>query len=215
MTAVVIADIMGSRRLAEREQAQQILDDVTARVEEDAPLATRPLRPTVGDEQQAVYPGLDEALASLLLLQLALPEGLEFRYGIGVGAIRDIAAAAGTLTDGPGWWAAREAIEVAERKQRRAAPYARTWAVAAPEEDVQMHALVRSANAQLTLRDDIVARMSDRQRRLAYGRCLGVTQRELAAQEGIGQPAVSQALASSGGTALADAYALLLEGKGA
>jgi|GEM_PF-3402452 len=38
--------------------------------------------------------------------------------------------------------------------------------------------------------------MSARTRRLTYGRCLGITQRELAAAEGVTQPAVSQALAS-------------------
>jgi hypothetical protein len=51
--------------------------------------------------------------------------------------------------------------------------------------------------------------MSERARRLTYGRCFGVTQRELAAQEGITQSAVSQLLAASGASAVIEGYRLL------
>jgi len=52
--------------------------------------------------------------------------------------------------------------------------------------------------------------MSARTRRLTYGRCLGITQRELAAAEGVTQPAVSQSLASSGAGAIIEGLRLLL-----
>ena len=55
MTVAVTADIIGSRQLDDRVDAQRVFDEVIARVEADLPLATRPLTPTVGDEQQAVY----------------------------------------------------------------------------------------------------------------------------------------------------------------
>lgn len=209
MVIAVLADIVGSRRLVERSAAQRTFDDTIARVEGDFPLALEPLRPTVGDEQQGLYPSLDAALAGILLLQLALPDGLEFRYGIGVGAVGTIDTASGAISDGSGWWAARAAIETAHARQSRAPYTARAWVVAAPEEDERVQQTVRLANAHLLTRDELVAGLSDRQRRLVYGRCLGTTQRELARVEGIGQPAVSQALAASGGTTLVEAFALL------
>jgi len=211
MVIAVIADIVGSRRLHDRADAQRVFDETIARVESEHPLAEQPLRPTVGDEQQGVYRTLDDALAGVLLLQLALPDGIEFRYGIGVGEIRAIESAHRELTDGPGWWAAREAIETVHARQERAVPSTRSWIVAGPGQDERMRSQVATANAYLLARDAIVARMTDRERRLAYGRIGGHSQKSLAAQEGITQPAVSKALRSSGAAALLDGLAVLME----
>lgn len=202
MVVAVIADIVGSRRLRDRAQAQRMFDEIIARVEREHPLALEPLRPTVGDEQQGVYRTLDEAMVGVLLLQLALPEGVEFRYGLGVGEIRAIESAHRELTDGPGWWAAREAIDIVHARQQKAVPTARSWIVAAPGQSEP--ALVSTANAYLLARDAVVVRMSARERRLAYGRLGGLSQSELAAHEGVTQPAVSKALRSSGAAALLD-----------
>lgn len=198
----VTADIIGSRQLADRTAAQRTLDETIAQVEEDLPLAVRPLRPTVGDEQQAVYPGLDEALTALLLLQLALPEGIECRFGLGIGPIGAVAAAGGDIPEGPGWWAARDAIDHLHALQERRAPRARTWVAASEDQPAEVHATVRRTNAYLLARDELVVTMSERTRRLTYGRCLGVTQRALAEREQITQSAVSQALATGGASAI-------------
>jgi len=93
MTIAVIADIVGSRRLADRVASQRTLDDAIERVERNLPEALQPLRPTVGDEQQGVFATLESALAMLLLVQLALPDGLECRFGLGIGAVDVITAA--------------------------------------------------------------------------------------------------------------------------
>lgn len=212
MPVAVIADIVGSRRLAQRDEAQRVLDETIGRVERAFPLAVEPMRPIAGDEEQGVYPALEAAMAAILLQQLALPDGLECRYGIGIGPIRTIDSAERTISEGPGWWAARAAIDEVHARQRRTVSSARTWVVASPEENADMQTATRLANASLIARDEIVARLSERQRRLAYGRCLGTTQRELAAQEGIGQSAVSQALARSGADAIVAAFALLTAG---
>lgn len=211
MVVVVIADIVGSRRLRDRAEAQRVFDETIARVQHEHPLADQPLRPTVGDEQQGVYRSLDDALAGVLLLQLALPEGIEFRYGIGVGDIRAIESAHRELSDGPGWWAAREAIETVHARQERAVPTARSWIVAAPGQDEVMDSQVTMGNAYLLARDTIVVRMTERERRLAYGRIGGLSQSALAEQEGVTQPAVSKALRSSGAAALLDGLALLTQ----
>lgn len=212
MVVAVIVDMVGSRRLSDRAGAQRVLDAAIARVDHQLPVPHEQLRPTVGDEQQGVYESLDDALASLLLIQLALPDGLECRFGLGVGPIGRFASAAGQLQDGPGWWAAREAIETVHAKQQRAAPSARTWVVASPDEDAGVHTAVRHANAYLLARDQIVGAMNERTRRLTFGRCLGVTQRELAETEGVTQPAVSQSLANAGASAVVEGFALLRPG---
>jgi hypothetical protein len=205
----VIADMVGSRSLSNRLGAQRLLDAAIAAVEVEAPLALEPLRPTVGDEQQGVYPTLEAALASLLLIQLALPDGIECRFGLGIGDVATIASASGDIPDGPGWWAAREAITDVHAKQQRAAPSARTWVVASPGEDAGVKRSVVLANAYLLVRDELVGAMSERERRLTYGRCLGRTQADLAKAEGITQPAVSQALGGAGAHAVFEGFALL------
>lgn len=212
VTIAVISDIVGSRQLADRDGAQRILDSTIERIEAELPLALRQLRPTVADEEQGTYATLGDALASLLLLQLALPDQVECRFGIGIGEIRPVASRTGNIEDGAGWWAARAAIDIVHAKQQRAAPSARTWVVASPGEDAEVHRNVGLANAYLLTRDQIVGDMTERERRLTYGRCLGRTQKDLARAEGITQPGVSQALGSAGAHALVEGFALLRAG---
>lgn len=209
MSIAVTADIVGSRRLEDRDSAQRAIDDAIRRVEDDLVSAVRPLRPTVGDEQQGVYASLDDALASTLMLQLALPDGVALRFGVGIGDLGIVSSRSGGIPDGPGWWAARAAIEHVHALEQRAAPAARTWVVAHEGEPAEVHERARWANAALLARDEIVAGMSERTRRLTYGRCLATTQKALAAQEGITQSAVSQALANGGAPAIIEGFRLL------
>ncbi|WP_243232663.1 SatD family protein [Microbacterium sp. CIAB417] len=209
MVIAVIADIVGSRRLHDRAAAQKALDETIVRVERDLPLASQPLTPTVGDEQQGVYAALGDALTSLLMLQLALPDGLELRFGIGAGEIRAIDSAHGELPDGPAWWAAREAIEIVKAREGRAVPSARTWIVGGQGQDEVMRSTIAASNAYALVRDELVAAMSGRERRLTYGRLVGISQVDLAEQEGISQPSVSKSLRSAGAAALIEGVAQL------
>ncbi|MDE0545861.1 SatD family protein [Microbacterium sp. C7(2022)] len=209
MSIAVIADIVGSRALPDRQAGQKMLDAAISRVHADRPFATQPLHPTVGDEQQGLYPDLSRALASLLLLQLALPEGIQCRFGIGVGEVRAVSAANGDIPEGPGWWAARDAIEHVRSLEHRAAPQARTWIVVAEGEHDEMKTQASMANAYLLAKDDLVAQMNERTRRLVYGRCVGSKQSDLARAEGISQPAVSQALSSAGARAVVEGFRVL------
>ncbi|MGW8481491.1 SatD family protein [Microbacterium sp. NPDC055903] len=213
MVIAVIADIVGSRKLEDRASAQRMLDETIARVEADLPLAAQPLSPTVGDEQQGVYARLEDAMTSVLLLQLALPDGLSFRFGVGIGSIRAIESVHRGLSDGPGWYAARDAIEFVHAREQRAAPRSRSWIVGAAGQDEVMPETIAASNAYLLVRDELVGAMSARGRRLVYGRAIGASQAELAEQEGISQPAVSKALRSAGAAALIDGLAPLREGR--
>lgn len=207
MSVVITADIIASRELTDRARAQRLIDDAVARVDHDLPGADRVLTPTVGDELQGVYPGLADALAAVTLLRLRLPDEVDLRFGIGVGEIGVIPSAAGDIAEGPGWWAAREAIDTLHAKQVRALPRARTWVVAADEAGDA--ASIALANAYAWARDELISAMTERTRRLAYGRCLGATQASLAEQEGITQSAVSQALNSAGAAAVVEGFRVL------
>src|SRR3546814_18002858 len=79
---------------------------------------------------------------------------------------------------------------------------ARTWVnVADGVDNADMRSSAALANAYLLARDQLVGAMSERTRRLVYGRCLGRTQRAPAEAEGITQSAVSPGLAGAGGGA--------------
>ena len=209
MPVAMTVDIVGSRRIPDRDAAQRALDDAIARVAEDLAVAEVALHPTVGDELQGVYTTLEAALATTLLLQLALPDIVECRFGLGLGAIGLVPSASGDIPDGPGWWAARAAIDRVHGLQERAIPSARTWVAADRSEPPAAHTAARSANAYLLARDELVGAMSERARRLTYGRCFGATQRSLAQQEGITQSAVSQLLAAAGAASIVEGYRLL------
>jgi len=212
VTVAVIADIVASRRLDDRAAAQHRLARAIAEVGADLPVAAQPLTAVVGDELQGEYRRLDDALASLLLVRLALPDDIDCRFGVGVGEVRPIDLDGRTVPEGPAWWAARAAIEHTERLQQRAAPFARTWITADENEEAAVADTVAVANAYALARDQLVSAMSERTRRLTYGRCLGRSQRALAEAEGISQSAVSQALASAGSAAIVEGFAALTRG---
>lgn len=209
----VIADIVSSRELDDRRTAQRAIEFAFAKVVDILPAHARPVRPfaaVVGDEFQGAFPTLRAALAATLLVRLALPAVLDLRFGLGLGEVEEIPSTSGSLSEGPGWWAARAAIEHVEEIARREAPQARTW-VAAAEHAAGAADLVRIANAAALARDRVVGRWSDRVRALVCGRIAGVTQGELAQSQGISQSAVSQTLAAAGATTIILAYGQLVE----
>ncbi|MEQ6896661.1 SatD family protein [Microbacterium sp. KR10-403] len=215
MAVAVIVDIVGSRRIADRASAQRAIDGVLQRLVEDGPPVDVPLHPIVGDEMQGVYPRRDAALLATLLVQLALPDGIECRFGIGLGEAGEIPSASGGISEGTAWWAARAAVEDVEALAARTVPSARTrvarWSTVAGSSDAASEGGddLRMVNAYLLARDHLVTQMSERTRRLTYGRCMGATQRSLAEAEGITQSAVSQALTSSGANAVVEGFRAL------
>lgn len=72
-----------------------------------------------------------------------------------------------------------------------------------------MPAAIAAANAYVLVRDELVGAMTARERRLTYGRLIGRSQQELAAQERITQPSVSKSLRSAGAAALIEGIAAL------
>lgn len=211
----MIADISRSRSHPERAELQGVIEAAFATVAELAE-ASEPLRPTVGDEFQAVFVDLATAVRASLLARLALPDGVECRFGLGHGELRTVGeGSVGPLQDGSAWWSAREAVTEAREREYGRQPFLRTWYVSA--DDTRLDAVTPASqtvtNAYLVTRDHLVTAMSDRERRLLLGQLRGSTQSELAEQEGISQSAVSQNLRRSGAAAVLAGETLIAGGR--
>jgi hypothetical protein len=203
--ATLIGDLVGSRTSADRAALHQRLADVLA--EANAALEPAvPLRITAGDEFQGGFATVGAALHASWWLRLALPDDL--RHGIGWGEV-SVLAEEPRVEDGPGWWAARAAIEAAELDASRPATrhvrtaYRRAEGVDGPDP--------RAINAALLCRDQMVGSASERSIRLLRGTLRGLTQAELATQEGISASAVSQRVRHDGLGVLIAADELLRE----
>jgi hypothetical protein len=202
-----IVDLVGSRRQPDRRAAQRALDWALERVNALAP-GLEPLAPTVGDECQGVYPDLASALRAGLLLRLALPGDLDCRAGLGVGSVQAVGAGPyGRVQDGPAWWAARDAIVEAKRRESGRHRSLRTWYLVG--EDAQDAVPAEVVNAYLLCRDQLVGAMNERARRILAGVLEGRSQVQIAQDEQVSQSAVSQALQRSGAVAVLGAAELL------
>lgn len=198
----VIADIVGSRALADRATAQDAIEHAFERAEARVP-ALVPAWATVGDEFQSLHATWPAALRALLRVSLALPDGLELRYGLGRGDHRAVAPGRGgdatPILDGSAWHRARTALTTAAGRTRGASS---AFLAADPE-------LTAAVDGQLQLRDHVLRRLTARERRIAAALLDGAVQTDVAAAEHISQSAVSQAAARSGARILVDLDASL------
>ncbi|WP_120004750.1 SatD family protein [Nesterenkonia muleiensis] len=195
----LIADVIGSRQQADRAELQRGVEAALDRIAEAVP-PTAPFRATVGDEFQAVYATRNEALRATLFAGLLPQHGDLLRFGLGEGEVGPVPSATSPdIQDGPGWWHAREAIEKVEDQQSRF-PFLRSWYVsAAPRQDTPV-------NAYLLTRDQLMAGLSVRARDYARGVAQGDSQKTVAAEYGVSQPAVSKLLRDSGAHAVVEGF---------
>ncbi|AOY73995.1 hypothetical protein M707_22775 [Arthrobacter sp. AK-YN10] len=213
MTDAVVAlivDIVNSRQLKDRVGAQRSIRSVFYDAHRKYP-ALQPLWPTVGDEFQAVFETLRDALLTTTLVRLGLADDIDCRFGVGHGETTDIDPLAPVaIQDGSAWWNAREAIEITHAREHGSEPYLRSWVVSS---NINESGTVALANSFLLLRDSLISSMRPRDRRLTLGSLLGYSQSDLAQREGISQSAVSQSLRRSGGNALVAAQKELMGGE--
>ena len=205
----LIVDIVKSRELHDRVGAQRSIREAFEQAHAAHPMDRR-LWPTVGDEFQAIFRTLGDALLTTFLVRLTLPEGVDCRFGLGRGETTDVdEQAPGFIQDGSAWWNAREAIEETHRREHGSEPYLRSWFAS---NDAGAAADTALVNGFLLLRDASISSMRPRAKRLTAGMLLGSSQSELARQEKITQSAVSQSLRRSGGSALLAAHQELAKG---
>ncbi len=191
LKATLIGDVVGSRDASDRgalhRRLTRALDDVAGDAV-DAPAFT------VGDEFQGSYASVGAAIAAALALRLAVAPEVDIRFGIGWGGATMLDRDTG-IQDGPGWWAAREAIEWTAVAQKQAGlalvrTSYRTTEAAAPAAD--------PINAALMCRDHLLGSLDERSIRILRGLLHHRSKRELAAEEGISASAVSQRAARDG-----------------
>jgi hypothetical protein len=188
---LVIGDVVGSRHSTDRRALHARLVAALDR----AAAHGGDLRITVGDEFQGTFPDLGSALRGTLALRLALLPDHDVRHGIGVGPVASLDREAG-IEDGPGWWAARAAIDAVTEAEGRAATrsrrtaYRRATGVPGPDPGL--------VDAALMGRDELVGRLDRRGVSVLRGLLAGRTQREIAEDEGVSTSAVSQRVRHDG-----------------
>lgn len=209
--AAVIGDVVASRAVRDRARLHARLRHFLDRANADlAP--TTALRITVGDEFQGTFATVGQALHVTLWLRLHFRDTADLRHGVGWGRV-SVLQQEPRVEDGPGWWAAREAVEAArEEAERPVLRHVRTAYRRAPGAAGPDPAAV---NAALVCRDQMVgslsARGGGRSMRLLVGMLEGRSQHDLAAAEGISPSAVSQRVRNDGLGAILAADELLRE----
>jgi len=193
-SVTVIGDLVGSRRSVDRPAVHARFERAIRSVN-DGYAPPVPLRIGVGDEFQGIFASLGDAIAATLRIRLALLPEVDVRQGIGWGRVL-VLAEEPRVEDGPGWWAARSAVEALEGYERRAPMRAvRTAYAAAEGEPGPPPALV---NAALMARDQIVSGLSERSMSVLDGLLRGRQQQEIADELGISPSAVSQRIRADG-----------------
>lgn len=189
--ATLIGDVVGSRTFADRRGLHRRVTAALATVTDgavDAPALT------VGDEFQGAYPTVGLAIDAALTLRLTLAPDVDIRFGLGWGAVTALDEESG-IQDGPGWWAARAAIEwTAATQQQSGMTHVRTAFRNETGAGADPHAI----NAALMCRDHLLGSLDERSLRIFIGMRAGRTKKELAMAEGISASAVSQRAGRAG-----------------
>ncbi len=189
--ATLLGDVVGSRRAADRSELHLVTTKALRRV---AATAIDPPAFTVGDEFQGAYTTVGDALDAALVLRLTVSPEVDIRFGIGWGTVTILDADAG-IQDGPGWWAARDAIQHTAQVQRQPGfALVRTTFRAADDSRDDVAAI----NAALLCRDHLLGSLDERSQRILKGLMNNRTKKELAADEGISPSAVSQRASRDG-----------------
>lgn len=194
LTATLIGDVVASRRATDRATLHERLTGLLDAVNEASDPLT-PLRITVGDEFQGTFATVGQALQASLRLRIGLLPDHDMRHGLGWGEVR-VLQRDPPVEDGPGWWAARDAIHEVQLAQEhpgsrfRSTAYRAAEGARGPDEDL--------VGAALVLRDTAVGGLSERSVSVLRGLLSGHTQREIADALGISPSAVSQRVRSDG-----------------
>jgi hypothetical protein len=189
--AMLIGDVVGSRRTADRSGLHRAVAAALGLVADGA---IDPPKFTVGDEFQGSYPTAGAAIDVALSLRLSVSPNIDVRFGIGWGTAAVLDAETG-IQDGPGWWAARAAIQQTAEAQRQPG-FTRTRTTFRASDNTRDDDA--AINAALLCRDHLLGSLSDRSLRILKGLMNDQTKKELAAAEGISPSAVSQRASRDG-----------------
>ncbi|WP_372728264.1 SatD family protein [Nocardioides sp.] len=205
--ATVVGDVVSSRGARDRAGLHRALSAAVARLnaEFDPP---SPLLLQAGDEFQGAFADVGTAMRATWRLRWALAGKVELRYGLGWGAVT-VLEQEPRVEDGPGWWAARDAIEAVKADAAR--PGLRQLRTAYRLGEGAPGPLAEPINAALICRDQMVGSLSQRSSTILGQLIAGRSQAEIAADLGISASAVSQRVRGDG-LVVIEAAQELLEG---
>ena len=195
--AAVIGDVVGSRQATSRSRLQQRLDKALAAVNEGM-AAVQPLTPTLGDEFQAMFGRVEDAIEASFRLRVELVGKVDVRIGIGWGTLRTQDQSRTPFgQDGPCWWRARDALEELARTER------------SNQEPNSLRTVCRTGTAQepaynaiLVLRDQILAGIDEPDATILKLLIGGASQQEAAFQLKLNKSSISRRMQNHGLAAL-------------
>lgn len=187
--ATLIGDVVASRGTPDRAGLHAALTGALEEINVGLRPVT-PLRVTVGDEYQGCFATLGDALRATLRLRVALgAAAVDVRQGVGWGDVT-VLSRRPRVEDGPGWWAARAAVDAVAHAQARAASRSLRTAYQGPEP--------AAVNAALVGRDELLADLDDRSLSVLDGMLRGMSQQQIAHHVGVTPSAVSQRVRRDG-----------------
>ena len=107
---VLIADIVSSRNIKDRNTVQKKLRDILMKINRESHSILSPMTITLGDEFQCVYSKADDIFRHIWeIINACYPEKIRFSFGIGE-ITTDINEKRAIGMDGPAFYAAREGL---------------------------------------------------------------------------------------------------------
>jgi hypothetical protein len=197
--AALIGDMVASRDAADRLGLQRQVSSVLQMIDD---LVGGSPAFTVGDEFQARFHSVGDAVEASLQLHLRTMGTIRLRIGIGWGELIAEDPERGPFgQDGPCWWRAREAIEEVERSSKGRLPEYWTAARTGTSIDPLL-------NGYLLFRDSILAGFDEIDARIAIGLLEGRSQTGLAVELGMNKSSVSRRARAHGILALVEARSI-------
>ena len=192
--AAVIGDIKDSRKLENRKEVQKrlqkVLDRLNRKYEEDI---VSSYLITLGDEFQGLLCSGKNILNMINEIKMEMYP-VRLRFGIGFGTITtDIRREMALGADGPGYYRAREAVEVLKEREEKNRPVPADLCLKMEEEDGDKEVLL---NTVFDLLYVVEEGWTERQREIIWDMLVyGDGQQNTAARLSISQPTVQKALA--------------------
>jgi hypothetical protein len=201
--ATLLGDVVASRDYANQQELFTLLADHFDWVNQQV-TAIQPLQLTVGDEFQALYERLADAVRASVLLRLRLAGRLDLRFGVGWGeVITHSAISAPSAQSGKAWWNAREALDLVasvESSKKKWPVSLRSWLVAEDGPEIGW------ARAALVFQDQVLATMDEKDAAITLALLAGERQVDLASELDLSQGSISRRQREKGPSAVFRAY---------
>lgn len=189
----IIGDIVGSRKLADRNIIQQklkkVLGDINDKYSED--IASK-FTITLGDEFQGLLKNRNSIMKIICDIEMAMTS-IQIRFGIGIGTIStELNFNNSSEIDGPVYHRARKMIKEVEEKESQYAESYSNVLICSGEDNLEIDELI---NSILSVCTALKSKWTERQKEIIYAYLTNDENQYKAANIlNIGQPSVNKAL---------------------